>query len=103
MKRSKMIETIEKAIILFGNTPDTNALALFILTFQEDLGMLPPKNLHKYNPVPFVTPTGNLDYSYINEWESEDDKHLCPKHMIELKVGESALLSSDECEVCKNE
>lgn len=71
MKRSKMIETIEKAITLFGNTPDANALALFILTFQEELGMLPPKNPGVYDTVPTITPTGNLDYSFKHGWEEE--------------------------------
>lgn len=34
-------------------------------------GMLPPKMEGVYDPVPTVTPTGNLDYGWARGWEQE--------------------------------
>lgn len=72
MKRSEMINKIAEIISEVTYPEIALKRAKRILNMMESEGVLPPKNLNKYDPVPTVTPTGNHDYSFIREWEPED-------------------------------
>ncbi len=72
MKRSEMIEHMEKAFIevvrTFGTTQDKMS---HILTRMEELDILPPTMEGVYDNVPMVTPTGNYEYSWKRGWNDE--------------------------------
>lgn len=77
MKRSEMIQKLMNIDFEWWSIEDEQDLNRYmdeILNLIEKEGMLPPKNPNKYDPVPTVTPTGNHDYSFIREWEFEDEK-----------------------------
>ena len=74
MKKSEAIRILSNIIALHTKSIIwTDAgLAADILRKIEEIDMLPPPYSGKYDTVPTVTPTGNLNYSWIREWESED-------------------------------
>lgn len=85
MKKSEAIARLQKYININAGSLQVPEQ---ILNFVEGLGMLPPKNMNKYNPVPSVTPTGNLDYSFINEWEPETKTDV--SELVKADLGENA-------------
>lgn len=81
MKRSQMLKILRTAFVdhmndmcddcgIRGCTTDDQMYSA-ILKHLEDAGMLPPPAQGIYGTVPTITPTGNLDYSYIRKWEQE--------------------------------
>lgn len=74
MKRSEMLKIMSEAYSdktkhrrLYFDLEDANR----VLTAMEEAGILPPTISGVYDPVPTVTPTGNLDYNYKRGWEAE--------------------------------
>jgi hypothetical protein len=71
MKRSEARYRIHGILLNINRTYSVMDQAEEVLRTLEELGMLPPEVRGKYGHVPSVTPTGNLDYSWIREWEKE--------------------------------
>lgn len=72
MNRSQAVKIISDIICEVTYKELAEKRAIRILDELEKVGMLPPKNFNKYDPAPTITLTGNLDYSYIREWEPEE-------------------------------
>lgn len=73
MKRSEMVRAIER-VLADVRMESSQSRADRVLKIIEYKGMLPPVMEGIYDPVPTVTPTGNLDYGWKRGWEPEDEQ-----------------------------
>ena len=82
MKRSEFIKKVAEMMEDHSNNQQYKGyshegLAEVFLDIAEELGMKPnfiikdKDGYGVYDPVPTVTPTGNLDYSFKRGWENE--------------------------------
>ena len=94
MKRSEMVRKLclPISIITMGYLTGKEIMetADSLLKTIENEGMAPP-------PTPDLSI--HPESGFLYEWESETK--LCPKHLLEISVGDSADLNAEECEKCK--